>query len=195
MTLILFLTTALLHPVHETVAEVEWNASTGRLEVALRLDPLDEQWLARNVRGQKVRGKKVDGKKVDGKKVDGQDDTSTWAIDYLAKHFRVAPSASELSAPQKTTAKYHWIGRDDKVSHVWWYFEIETATGKRPRWIDQRILLQRNSHHVNRILILGEVPRRALTLTIQRPQATLYQASHEPATPPDPDSRSRLDRR
>ena len=37
----------LVHPVHETVAEIEWNPKTHRMEVALRLDVLDAQWLAK----------------------------------------------------------------------------------------------------------------------------------------------------
>ena len=49
MNLFFILFSALLHPVHETVAEVEWNADTNRIEVALRLDALDEQWLAKKI--------------------------------------------------------------------------------------------------------------------------------------------------
>ena len=177
----IFLAAFLLHPVHETVSEIEWNEKTGRLEVALRLDPLDEQWLR--------------------KQADSRGETSKWALKYLARKFRIADSPQSKS-PDKTpaasktpAATYHWVGRDDKESHVWWYFEIEPADGKPPRWIDQRILLERNENHINRVLVLGQVPRRALTLTIQRPRAYLNQADHEQASQSNSDSGSRLDRR
>ena len=41
-------TTLLVHPVHETIAEIEWNDETKRLEVALRLDAIDDQWIRMN---------------------------------------------------------------------------------------------------------------------------------------------------
>ncbi|MCG8649232.1 MAG: hypothetical protein MI861_05335, partial [Pirellulales bacterium] len=104
------LTTILLHPVHETVAEVEWNQQSKRLEVALRLDVLDEQWLARKYGPRK--------------------DVASWALKYLRGRFRVGDrQAAEVNPDQPADkpdpARYHWVGRDQQGSHVWWYFEIE----------------------------------------------------------------------
>ncbi len=178
MILSLLLTAALLHPVHETVSEVEWNHETKRLEVALRFDPLDEQWLKSKLAADK--------------------DVAQWAVEYLGRRFRImgeeekSKSDSSERIPQ---ASYHWIGRDDKKSHVWWYFEIEPADHQKPRSIDQRILFERNDGQVNRILFLGQVPRRAVTLTIQRPKAYLDEADDEQISPSTPNSGSRLDRR
>lgn len=165
----------LLHPVHETVSEVEWNAETKRLEVALRLDALDEQWLRKQVRGDR-------------------DNVSKWATNYLREKFRVADRPKDR---QRDGSRYHWIGRDEEGSHVWWYFEIEPTDQRRPAWIDQRILYEREENYIHQILILDQVPRRSLTLTIERPKANFDQAKDEPeskqATPAD--RRSRLDRR
>ena len=62
---------ALLHPVHETVSELEWNAKTGRLEVALRLDALDEQWLREQTDGR-------------------ASDVAGWVLPYLRQKFRIS---------------------------------------------------------------------------------------------------------
>ena len=154
---------ALLHPVHETVSEIEWNEKSHRLEVALRLDVLDEQWLRR----QLGTNAKVDD----------------WAIRYLQKTFRVAP-LPEKGQPDPT--RYHWIGRDAEGSHAWWYFEIEPLDRSRPKSIQQRMLFEKEDNFVNRILVLGQVPRRSLVLTIGRPRADLDQskASLQPAVRP-----------
>jgi len=166
------ITALLLHPVHETISEVEWNAETKRLEVALRLDLLDEQWLRKTVGRQE------------------QDDPK-WAIRYLRQKFRIAERPKH-EQPDSTT--YRWLGRDEEGSHVWWYFEIEPAESKRPTWIEQQILFEREENYTNRILILDQVPHRSLNLTIQRPKANLNQAADEPNSIPA-DRRSRLDRR
>ncbi len=163
------LTTLLLHPVHETLSEIEWNGETRRLEVALRIDPLDEQWLKKKLRGD--------------------DRYAQWVPKYLESKFRVTDRAKN-----KEDATYHWIGRDDKGSHVWWYFEIQPADRQRPQWIEQRMLFERDEKYVNRVLILGQVPKRALTLTIQRPKAFLDPAKNEQPKQRESDRRSRLDR-
>lgn len=146
----LLLTTVLLHPVHATLAEVEWNRQTKRLEVALRLHALDEQWLQK--RHQRKR------------------DHSEWAIDYVRRHLRIAPLPK--SDEQDTTA-YYWLGRQRDGAHVWWYFEIEPNAGKQPQWIEQTTLLKREDDYNHRILILNSNPKRSLLLTKEMPRGNL----------------------
>ena len=168
----LLMIAALLHPVHETVSEIEWNAENSRLEVAMRLDVLDEQWLR--------------------KKLGGQERDSQWALRYLRQNFRVT-DRSQDKTPDKTT--YRWVGRKEEGSHVWWYFEIEPPDKKRPTWIDQRVMLERKENYTNRILILDQTPRRSLDLNAQRPKANLDEAEDDTDSTPLTDRRSRLDRR
>lgn len=181
----LLLTAAMLHPVHETVSEVEWNEKSSRLEVALRLDALDEQWLR--------------------KRAGALGNDSEWAIEYLRRSFRITPRMTPDDAQDKAaktedpiagvagtakpvaTAIYHWIGREEKGPYVWWYFEIEPVDHQRPRWIDVRLLWERNENYVNRILVLGHKARRAVALTIQRPKAPFVDAAHEQPSSPKPD--------
>ena len=168
----ILLISALLHPVHETVAEIEWNTETGRLEVALRIDVLDQQWLQ--------------------KKLGRQEKVSQWAIRYLRQNFRITDRPKN-NEPDKTS--YRWIGRKEEGSHVWWYFEIEPPDKKRPTWIDQRVMLEREENYTNRILILDQTPRRSLDLNAQRPKANLDEAEDDTDSTPPADRRSRLDRR
>lgn len=166
----------LLHPVHETVSEVEWNDESKRLEVSLRLDPLDEQWLAKRYADPDRR------------------EVAAWATEYLRDRYRITASAgnadgevrglspSELPADAEVdsasheslpTARYHWIGRQDGDAYVWWFFEIEPVNHKRPDWIDIRLLFERHPDYANRVLLLGDFPRESVVCTRLRPQAFL----------------------
>jgi len=121
----LLLIASLLHPVHETLSEVEWNGDSKRLEVAIRLHQLDEQWLKKRYRrqGGEHRG------------------DSAWAMDYVSRHIRVAalPKVGETD-----DTKYRWIGRQIDGAHVWWYFEIETKEGSPPDCTNRVLILNEN---------------------------------------------------
>lgn len=147
----------MLHPVHETVAEVEWNRDSGRLEVALRLDALDEQWLRKRMGSTKVR--------------EGE-----WEIAYLHNRFRISDRPREGEAD---SVVYRWVGRDEDRGHVWWYFEVVPADKKVPAWIENRVLFEKGENHAHRLVILGAVPKRTLLLTMQSPRAPWKQAEND----------------
>ncbi len=141
-----------MHPVHATLSEVEWNEKTKRLEVAVRLDSLDEQWLEK----QYGIGRKE----------------SKWATEYVSRRIRV----TELpKPPDRDNCRYHWIGRQQDGAHVWWYFEIETPGGEPPTWIEQRVLFEREDDYTNRLVILNADPKRSLTLTKKQPRGSLLE--------------------
>ena len=151
-----------MHPVHETVSEIEWNERTRRLEVAVRMSVLDEQWIEKNYATD--------------------DKLSVWAIAYLKSNFRIDPSERKerQDLKKKELAQtYNWIGRGEEGSHVWWYFEIEPKSGKRPKILEQRMMFERNDNFANRILVLDRVPRVAATLTIQQPILSLEKVANE----------------
>ena len=156
------LTAVLMHPVHETVSEMQWNEETNRLEVSLRLSTQDELWISREIQGK-------------------QESQKSAALRYLRKSFRLDPiKASKTTADEKKRevepkAKYHWVGRQREGSHVWWYFEIEPVNHKKPEVIEQRMFFERNENYANRVLVLGDVRRKAFTLTIRNPKANLNQ--------------------
>ena len=154
--------TVLMHPVHETVSEIEWNSETSRMEVAIRMSALDEQWIQR--------------------RLDSSNGVSKWGVNYLGTTFRFDPVdkpsksnavSKPLGEPAKPSHRIHWVGREEEGSHVWWYVEIEPLDHKRPRMIEQRMFFERNQGYTNRVVLLGQVPRKAITLTIQKSKTKL----------------------
>ena len=154
----------LVHPVHETVTEIEWNPKTHRMEVALRLDILDAQWLAKK------------HAKAGTKSEKNSDAANNWRLKYLEQKFRVTKSTG---AGQPLTSSYHWIGREQKGPHVWWYFEIEPADKSKPQWVQQRMLEDREPNYTHRVLILGDPGKRSLNLTTRKNKARLDQAKDD----------------
>jgi hypothetical protein len=58
-------------------------------------------------------------------------------------------------------------------AHIWWFFEVEPASGERPRAIESRVLAERDDRYTHRVTVLGVKPRRAFALTDERPRAPL----------------------
>ncbi len=172
----------LLHPVHETVTEVEWNSVTKRLEVAIRLDADDERWIREKVGA------------------DADAEVSEWAVGYLRKRFRVAelaqpklaqpkpaqpkPAQPKLAEPAKADKSadpttYHWIGRDREGAYAWWYFEIEAEGGGRPEWVDVKVLYDREPDFLHRVLVLGKTPPLAINVTGDKTRVELNPSSSQ----------------
>lgn len=96
----------LLHPSQETFVEMQWNATTQRVEIAMRLSILDEQSLA------------------------GLHSKAAEPIfEGIANRLRFG-SPEELDSSETTRekrkairARYHWVGRQAEGAHVWCYLE------------------------------------------------------------------------
>lgn len=170
MSTTLLLIAMMLHPVHETVSEIEWNEETKRLEVALRLDGLDAQWIERQ-RSAKP----------------GFTPESA-AVAYLQQRYRIAESEKQRHADHNPTGAagakanesgqqdpsiYHWVGSRRNGAHVWWYFEIEPRDGRHPTWIDVSLLFDSDPGYTHRVLLVGESPKRSLTLTQKKSRSPL----------------------
>ena len=198
----LLLTLLLFHPVHETIAEVEWNGKTGRIEVSIRLDAIDDQWIQKNMKRssakrtgpQPRRIYRSQGESVspplkpssdylDGKK-------ANWRLEYARSRFRMPgvvvdndvspPVASDrlpsnpLAQREGMTHRYHWLGIEEERGHVWWFFEIETPDRKRPVWLENRMLFDKEANQANRVIVLGTTPSRTLLHTAKSPRQPLF---------------------
>ncbi|QDV84398.1 DUF6702 family protein [Planctomycetes bacterium TBK1r] len=159
--------TLLMHPVHETVCEIEWNAESRRVEVALRIDVLDEQWMARSIQA------------------DADED---WQGQYLrSKLFfdpqvgqgeRAEPEAAKPEAVKLSGRPIRWVGRKLDGGHVWWFFEVVCQDGQPPTSIQTRLLFDRQRDYQHRIVVLGKPvaddgKRVSILLTDQKPSAAL----------------------
>lgn len=162
----------LLHPMHETYAEIEWNPQTGRTEVAMMLDVLDEEWIARRYRR------------------DESDDS--WRLDYLKRRFRLdgrPPAQADANAGNEDTppatgtpteatgpdaeTTYRWVGRGQDRGHVWWFFEVELPEQAQPRTIRNEVLFDRDRRFRHRVTLLHSQPKRTLVLDTRQPAAAL----------------------
>ena len=166
--------TLLMHPVHETVCEIEWNAESRRVEVALRIDVLDEQWMARSIQA------------------DGGDDDD-WQGEYLRSKLFFDPQVGQderakseaaepgpaASEPVKLSGRpIRWVGRKLDGGHVWWFFEVVCNDGRPPTSIQTRLLFDRQRDYQHRIVVLGKPvaddgKRVSILLTEQKPSAAL----------------------
>ena len=157
----------MMHPVHETVSEVQWNRETQRFEIALRLHILDQQW----IENQADKTQKIENV----------------ALGYLTKTFRIRPirdGKAETNKDSKSSkAKIHWVGRSEEGSHVWWYFEVEPVlangalANEEPKFeIEQRMFFERHEGFHNRVIFIGQLSKTAITLTIERPTAPLEES-------------------
>ena len=107
--MLLLLTFLVVHPVHETISEIEWNDDTKRLEVAMRVDAIDDQWIRKqslstypgmrfeqqergatagrgNMKVIRSRDKRKNSQRALGP------DTVNWRLQYVQKFFRVDPT-------------------------------------------------------------------------------------------------------
>lgn len=130
----------LLHPVHETVSEVQWNSESGCVEVALRLDRLDEQWIDKQIKSFK------------------QTKPAEKRLAFLARHMRVAEMPKQGAADP---CEYRWIGSDQDGAHVWWYFEIEPRDRMIPKFLTNTLLYERSETYVHRTLFLNQTDEEA----------------------------------
>jgi hypothetical protein len=177
----------LLHPVHATLTEVEWNSKTERLEVGLRLDRLDEQRIAKRL-----------GVKVDDE--GGGKDVGHWRAAFLRDHLWFDPQADGASAdgasadgasardrdesdnsdtPQDWSGlPIRWVGRQSDGGYVWWFFEVIAEDGQPPSAVRTRLLFDHQPDYEHRIVVLNrsaavDGKRRSVVLTKQQPQAPL----------------------
>lgn len=155
------------HPVHETFTEIEWDAKAGRMEVAVQLDVLDEQWIERSLKT--LPAAKTSAERA-AANVTSESEMDSLRLRYLQSHFRFGKVAVKVVDKKLKTDSYRWIGRKVDGAHVWWFFEVKPADGKRPTRLTQRMLLDRDERFQNRILVLG---KSKLLLTTRRGRATV----------------------
>ena len=106
------------HPFHATYTEVDWNAKSKVLEVALRVQPEDLD------RVLSLRAKR----KID---IEKTKDVDKLIQKYLAEVFLVEPKLKQPVA-------IRWVGKEVSSKEAWLYFEIP-----RPRGIEGLKLLNR----------------------------------------------------
>ena len=125
-TCLIWATPAFAHPFHASLAEAEWNAASGKLEVALQVDAYDLQTGLRQFLNKAITLE--------------EEAAEVAAQDYLRRHFRVTYDA-EAPLPLE------WVGLEVARSKAWLYFEIPLPRGPEGIRIDNTVL----SHVPNQV--------------------------------------------
>lgn len=128
----------LVHPVHASLSEVQWNSETKALEVSLRLSPDDARWITKNAKLKLAEGTQRPTELKDVAKA------------YIAQRLRFRTTADADSNPKES---FRWIGDEVSRGYEWWYFEIKLATDQPPESVQCSILLDREKNYVHRMNI------------------------------------------
>ena len=141
------------HPNHVSLAEANWNAKTGQLEVALKLHPNDlERALRARFRRRVVLEKAADIDRLIQK--------------YLAEVFVVTEKDGKL-------ATIKWVGKEISVKAAWLYFELPLATGPDGATFSNRMFFELLTDQVNTINVRAGTQRKSLSLTHDRAKRKL----------------------
>ena len=139
------------HPRHSSIAEAEWNAKTGRLEIALQVNPVDlEQALRR-----------LADRPIDLDKSAGID---RLIQKYLARSF----FARE---PDGKQAKLIWVGHEVDVKDAWLYFEVPLKKGPENVTFGLAFFLELLPDQANTINFRVGKLRKSLTFTADQLEA------------------------
>lgn len=107
--LILAGSTCQAHPNHIGVTEVEWNPTSGRFEVAMKLRVTDLEDAISVINKQQWR-------------LESAADRDQQLQAYLQKHF-------SITFKDHGKCRLHWVGTELLLHEVWIYFEAESLPG------------------------------------------------------------------
>ena len=136
---------SLAHPRHASIAEAEWNAKTGRLEIAMQVNPVDlEQALRR-----------LAERPIDLDKSKGIDRLMQ---KYVARSFFVRE-------PDGDRAKLIWVGYEADLKDAWLYFEVPLKKGPENVTFGSAFFLELLPDQANTINFRIGKLRKSLTFT------------------------------
>ena len=148
------------HPFHSTIAEVEWNAKSKSLEIALSVWPVDlEAVLAKS---EKIR------EDVEGP-ISLDDETQKEVLDqgiraYVNQRFR----RTDVDDNQKI----NWLGFEIEKDSVWCYFEIKDVEAGELEF-ENRLFFELHPDQQNTILLKQGRKRAAVHFVGEHPVQTL----------------------
>lgn len=138
------------HPFHVTIAEVEFNAEAGTLEMAIRIyNPGDlEQALSRR-----------EGERVNLEQTEKVDEM---ILDYLRDCLVITP-------PDGEPAELAWVGKEVTVKTTWLYVEARLPDGPEGAGFTNRLLFEIEADQVNTMVFGRARDRVSLRFTRDDP--------------------------
>jgi len=141
------------HPFHVSVAEVEHNRETRRLEISLRVHPADlEKAISRRAR-----------RRIDLERSEGLDEL---IAAYLRERIVVRPAKG---APGELV----WVGKEVDVKHAWLYFEIRVPDGVDGLRVSSRVFFELHREQSNLVTFKDAGRRASLRLSPTRSEAAV----------------------
>ena len=165
---------AMAHPFHVSIAEAEFNAQTGKLEVALRVHPHDLELALERRAGHTV-------------DLDETEQVDQLITSYLQEVFVLRPDAG-------TSLRLAWVGKEVGVKFAWLFFEFPLPEISGAWTVENRIFHQRLEDQVNTITFKQQRGERSLSFTrsharrkLQLPLAARRSAAPQGPTAPSAD--------
>ena len=143
-----------LHPFHTSVAELEYNVKSKRIEVSLKLHSTDMDNAL-----SAVMGKRVD---VEKDKIDKE------LTEYLESHFYLLPesAAKAEEITEKTPlSKVHFVGKELEKGWLWVYFEMELPKTDEELALVNTLFLERIKDQINTISVRAHAKRESMKMT------------------------------
>lgn len=167
------------HPFHTSMAEVEYNPATGRLEVALKLYAIDAEAALSKLNG----------------KACSLDDEAT--RDRLMKRYMLAklrverPSARKtkrepglsVASQSPTKPKFNYVGSELSNADVWVYFELEVPGGNGDFTLKNDVLTEIQREQLNIVRYRGPAGAQTLYFNARRKSCVLSLSRKVPQPP------------
>ena len=144
---------ALAHPQHVSIAEAQWNAKTGKLEVAVKVHPND---LERSLRRRFSRRVILE---------------TTANVDRLIEKYLATGFVVKQQDGRPATLK--WVGKEISVKAGWLYFEVPLKRGPLGTTFTNRLFFELLDDQVNTINVKVGPRRKSLNFTHERPTKKL----------------------
>lgn len=144
---------AAAHPRHLSIAEADWNAKTGRWEIALQVNPVDLEQALRRIANRPIDLDRSPG--LDG-----------LIQDYLSRTFVVRQSDGRR-------AKLLWVGHEVDLKDAWLYFEVPLDTGPAQATFGAGYFFELLPDQANTINFRWGTSRQSLTFTAEQLERVL----------------------
>jgi hypothetical protein len=150
--LLTFNTAAQAHPIHVTIGEAKWNADSGKLEVALRVHPIDLEHVLRERAGRSI-------------------DLNSEEADRCLQ--RYVQKSVQFRVGNKDALTLDWVGNEVEVKSAWLYFEVPIPANATKLKVRNKLFFELQKDQANTLNFRFGTKRRSLTSTWDHPEQAL----------------------
>lgn len=145
------------HPFHTSTAEMEYNAGTGRFEVALKIAASDFEQLVIGGTALIAQDQRSQETPTTAERLTKEQQREKLAARYLEKQFTVSNNGKACT--------FQWVGTEDEIANKWLYFEIVVpiADDENGEWIlTNKVLCDHYNNQINTVVLIAKAKRVSL---------------------------------